>query len=166
MFMDDQEETRVDLSAHTIMWTRYMQLGKEHLAAGDYSDAIRLFTLADNTVARTKDIQRQAESLSWLIMAYNKVPGGAVAGLLARLLESIRELDSRHCQSREHRLHAHALRAEERGHYKEAEAAYSWLLASYQQRGLHSADPEVAIMLRKSEEMSQRSDKFRCSAQI
>ncbi len=162
MFNDEQEETCIDLSAHSIMWTRYMQLGKEHLAANDAADAIRLFTLAENTVARTKDLPRQAESLTWLIMAYNSMANIAVAtSLLVRLMRVVDELDNtRPNNHQEQRLHAFALRAEIMRKYNEAEAAYSWLIASYQQRGLHSADPEVSIMLRKCEDMSSRHEKF------
>jgi hypothetical protein len=153
MFDDEQEKTVVDLSAQSVMWTRYMQLGKEHLAAGDSADAIRLFTLAENTVARTKDLPRQIESLTWLITAYNSLANGNGNSLLNKLMEVVEELEQKRNGQQEHKLHALALHAEIKGKYNEAGAAYSWLLASYQQRGLHSADPEVAIVLRKCDDM-------------
>lgn len=155
MFVDEQEDTRVDLSAHTIMWAQYMKQGRQQLAGGDSTSAIKLFTLADNTVSRTKDLARQAESLTWLIMAYNsRVNSDCTDSLLSRLMGIVEELDARRPGCHEQRLHAIALRAEMRSRYNEAAAAYSWLLVAYQQRGLHSADPEVLIMLRKSEDMS------------
>lgn len=167
MFHDEQEDTYVDLSAHSIMWTRFMQLGKEHLAANDHVEAIKLFTLAENTVSRTKDLVRQTESLSWLIMAYSKMANPAAAEpLLEKLMKVVDEMEEKRVNQPEQRLHAIALRAELKCKFNEAEAAYSWLLASYQQRGLHSADPEVNIMLQKCTDMNvmhqqhQRSQPF------
>lgn len=160
MFDDEQEETVVDLSAHSVMWTRYMQLGKEHLAAGDCADAIRLFTLAENTVARTKDLARQAESLTWLVTAYNSIANKPGTSLLNKLLGVVEEMEQKRNAQQEPKLHALALHAESKGKYNEACAAYSWLLASYQQRGLHSADPEVAIVLRKCDDMVTLHEKY------
>lgn len=153
MFHDEQEDTYVDLSAHAIMWTRYMQLGKEHLAASDTSEAIRFFTLAENTVSRTKDLIRQTESLSWLIMAYHKANPAAADALLGKLMRVVEESEEKRVSQPEQKLHAIALRAELNCKFNEAQAAYSWLLASYQQRGLHSADPEVNIVLQKCDDM-------------
>ncbi|MBY0551704.1 MAG: hypothetical protein K2W95_30755 [Candidatus Obscuribacterales bacterium] len=161
MFHDEQDDTYVDLSAHSILWTRFMQLGKEHLAANDHGEAIKLFTLAENTVSRTKDLVRQTESLSWLIMAYSKMKNAAAAEpLLEKLMTVVDEMEAKRFNQPEQRLHAIALRAELKCKFNEAEAAYSWLLASYQQRGLHSADPEVNIMLQKCTDMNVMQQQY------
>ncbi|MBY0356595.1 MAG: hypothetical protein K2W82_01230 [Candidatus Obscuribacterales bacterium] len=146
--MSPQEKTLVDLPANLIMWTHYLNKGKEYLATNKMTKAILHLNLADQTAFKTLSAAEQIEALNWLTFTYYKTGNGIAAKQCSeRLRALLSETSSSQSDiSDEYLLLSKAVLFETENNYRHAETAYAWLMANYRQKGMSPYSYEMTIL--------------------